>query len=269
MSPLAPTRPRLAYGIGGSPTGPAVVLINGLGGLRQAWYHQVQSLNKTHRVLSYDHRGVGGSELVDSPADIQDFARDLLGLLNHVGIYRAVLVGVSFGGRVAQEFAIRWPGRVEGLVLVGSSGGGEGQLPGDATALELLQRSASLSADEWLHGLIPHLFGPAYREGQGPRLERLARWWAEHPQPPAAIAHQWQAMRGFDRWDELAGIQAPCLVIHGDADTMSPSANGERLAARIPRARLAILEGLGHSPHVEDPERFELELRRFLDEIGH
>jgi len=269
VSPLAPTRPQLDYGIGGASTGPAIVLINGLGGMRQAWYNQVQVFNETHRVLSYNHRGIGGSELLDSPATCRDYARDLLGLLNHVGIYRAVLAGVSFGGRIAQEFAVAWPDRVAGLVLVGTSGGGAGHTPGDPGALTLLERSAVLTADEWLQGLIPHLFGPAYRQQQGARLERLARWWATHPQPPAAIARQWQAMGRFDRWDELAGIQAPCLVVHGSADTLSPPINGERLAARIPRARLAMLEGLGHSPHIEDPQAFEGLLRDFLEEIGH
>jgi 3-oxoadipate enol-lactonase len=269
MSPIAPTIPRLEYGIGGASSAPALVLINGLGGRRQAWYHQVLAFNKTHRVLSYDQRGLGGSEPVDRPAVMLDYARDLLGLLNHVGIYRAVFVGVSFGGRVAQELALAWPGRVEGLVLVGTSGGGEGHTPGDPAALTLLERSATLSADQWQHGLMPHLFGPAYLEHQGHRLERLARWWADHPQPPAAIAHQWQAMRAFDRWSELAAIQSPCLVVHGTADTLSPIANGEALAARIPGARLESMPGLGHSPHVEDPDGFEAALRSFLDEIGH
>jgi 3-oxoadipate enol-lactonase len=269
VSPLAPTRPSLEYGIGGAPASPALVLVNGLGGRRQAWYHQVQAFNKSHRVLSYDQRGLGGSELVDTPASCLDYARDLLGLLNHVGIYRAVFVGVSFGGRVIQELALAWPGRVEGLVLVGTSGGGVGHTPGDPAALALLERSGTLSADQWLHGLMPHLFGPAYRERQGERLERLARWWADHPQPQAAIDQQWRAMRAFDRWDELSTIQAPSLVVHGTADSLSPIANGERLAARLPRARLVRIEGAGHSPHVEDPERFEAELRGFLDEIGH
>jgi 3-oxoadipate enol-lactonase len=269
MSPVAPTNPRLAYGIGGPPSGPALVLVNGLGGRRQAWYHQVQAFNKSHRVLSYDQRGLGESELVDSPVTMLDYARDLLGLLNHAGIYRAVFVGVSFGGRVVQELAVAWPGRVVGLVLVGTSGGGEGHEPGDPAALELLEHSATLSAEEWYRGLIPHLFGPSYRERQGRRLERLARWWADHPQPPAAIARQWQAMRTFDRWEELATIAAPTLVVHGSADTMSPPGNGQRLAARIPTARLALLEGLGHSPHVEDPEAFNALLEGFLDEIGH
>ncbi len=269
MSPLAPTRPQLDYGVGGPSSGPALVLINGLGGLRQAWYHQVQAFNKTHRVLSYNHRGIGGSELVGAPATVQDYARDLLGLMNHAGIYRSVVVGVSFGGRVAQELALAWPGRVVGLVLVGTSGGGVGHTDGDSDALALLERSAALSAEEWEIGLIPHLFGPEYREEQGTRLGRLARWWAKHPQPPAAIARQWEAMRAFDRWEELAEIRAPCMVVHGRSDTMSPPINGERLAARIPGARLALLEGLGHSPHVEDPEGFEALLRAFLDEIGH
>lgn len=269
MSPIAPTRPRLDYGIGGPASGPALVFVNGLGGSRQAWYHQVMAFNRSHRVLTYDHRGIGRSELVDADVGCRDFARDLMGLLNHVGIYRAVFVGVSFGGRVVQELALGWPGRVVGLVLVGSSGGGPRQAWGDTEARALLRRSASLTEDEWLEGLIPHLFGPEYRERKAHRLARLARWWATHPQRPEAIARQWQAMEDFDRWEDLPRIHAPTLVLHGTADTMSPLDNGQALAERIPGARMVPLEGLGHSPQVEAPDRFGAELARFLEDIGH
>ena len=268
MSPLAPTRPRLEYGIGGPSSGPALVFVNGLGGSRQAWYHQVVAFNRSHRVLTYDHRGIGHSELVDAETSCRDYARDLMGLLNHVGIYRAVFVGVSFGGRVVQELTIGWPGRVVGQVLVGTSGGGPRQQWGDPEARALLRRSAALTAEEWLEGLIPHLFGSVYQEQRSHRLARLARWWADHPQHPTAITRQWQAMEAFDRWDDLPSIQAPTLVLQGAEDSMSPPANGRALAERIPAARLVLLEGVGHSPQVEDPDRFGAELAGFLEQIG-
>jgi len=269
MSPLAPTRPPLEYGFGGTAGGPALVFVNGLGGVREAWYHQVLAFKRTHRVLTYNQRGVGGSEVVDQDASCHDFARDLVGLCNHLGLFRAVFVGVSFGARVVQELALGWPGRVVGLVLVGSSGNSPDDEPGDARARALLRRADALTAEEWLDGVIPALFGPAYRAAHAARLARLARWWAQNPQPAVGVARQLQAWQGFDRWADLPGLRLPCLVVQGEADALNPPGNGLRLAQRVPGARLALLPGLGHSPHVEDPAAFGAVLRDFLARIRH
>jgi pimeloyl-ACP methyl ester carboxylesterase len=169
---------------------------------------------------------------------------------------------------VVQELALGWPGRALGIVLVSTSGGGPGQLPGDPVAHDLLRRSTTLDAETWSAGLIPALFGPAFRERHAARLERLARWWAAHPQPTAGLARQWQACDSFDRWADLPGLRAPALVIHGTADILVPPGNGQQLAACIPGARLALLEGLGHSPQIEDPAAFNEVLQGFLREIG-
>ncbi len=268
MSPLAPTRPRLDYGLGGALGGPCLVFVNGLGGLKESWYAQVVAFKDAHRVLTYNQRGIGGSQVLDQDASMRDFARDLVGLLNHLGIFRAVFVGVSFGGRVVQELALGWPGRALGVVLVSTSGGGPGHLDGDPRAGALLRRAASLSAEEWYEGLIPHLFGAAFRERHRDRLWRLARWWAAHPQSPVGLARQWQAWEGCDLWERLPELRAPTLVLHGTADSMSPPDNGRSLGERIPGARLELLEGLGHSPHAEDPRVFNELLAGFLLEQG-
>lgn len=268
MSPLSPTHPRLEYGLSGPAGGTALVFVNGLGGLRESWYHQVLAFKRTHRVLTYNQRGVGGSEVVDADTSIHDFASDLVALLNHLGMYRAVFIGVSFGGRMVQELALGWPGRALGVVLVSTSGGGPEQLAGDPQAHELLRSSSTLSAEAWREGLMPRLFGPGFCERHAARLDRLARWWAAHPQSAPGLARQWQAWDSFNRWDDLPGLRPPALVIHGTADVMSPPGNGRQLAARIPGARLVSLEGLGHSPQVEDPEAFNAALRAFLLEIG-
>lgn len=269
MSPLAPTRPRLAYGFGGPAGAPALVFVNGLGGSKEAWYHQVVAFKRSHRVLCFDQRGTGGSEPGEGPVGCRDLARDLLGLLTLVGVYRAVIVGISFGGRVALELAFGWPGRVVGLALCGSTGGGPGAPVGDPPAHALLRRAGMLTAEEWREGVFPALFGQAYRERNAHRLERLARWWAAHPQPQEGIARQWQAWDAFDRWGDLPGLRCPTLVLHGDSDALCPPENGRRLAHRIPGARLVLLEGLGHSPNVEDPQAFNEALRGFLGEVGH
>jgi len=244
-----------------------LVFVNGLGAQMQTWYAQVQGFRRSWRTVCYNQRGISGSELADEDATMRDFARDLVGLLNHLGIYRASFVGISFGSRVLQELALGWPARISALVLVGASPGGRRHVRGDPAAGALLRRAHDLSVDEWFEGLMPHLFGRDYLQRNRPRLRRLATWWAQHPQDPRALARHWQAWEHFDRWEDLPRLRAPTLLLHGSCDSLSPPANGRSLAARIPGARLELMEGLGHSPNVEDPARFNALLRDFLQQV--
>ena len=104
--------------------------VNGLGGAQAAFSHQVRHFMSQYQVLTYDHRGMGGSEVVDSATTMADYAHDLIQLLDHLQIDRACFVGISFGGRVLQELAIGWPERVRALVLSGTSAGGRMHIGG-------------------------------------------------------------------------------------------------------------------------------------------
>lgn len=268
MSPVAPIRPRLEYSLGGARRGPFLVFCNGLGALKETWFHQYRSFSRSRGVLTWNPRGIGRSELPDEPVSTRDLAADLVALLNQAGIYRAAFVGHSFGGRIVQELALGWPGRVAAVVLVSTSAGGPAHVPGDPAAHTLLRRAASLAPEEWSEGVMPHLFGAAYNATRSERLVRLARWWARAPQPEAALARQWAAWDAFDRSGDLHRIRCPALVVHGAADTLSPPDNGRFLAEHVPDARWLLLEGVGHSPHLEDPERFNAEVRAFLEDVG-
>jgi pimeloyl-ACP methyl ester carboxylesterase len=262
--PISDTQPRLSYVISGPPEGLPLVFINGLGGVQAAFQLQVRELKQTRPVLVYDHRGSGGSEVVDRPASMADYAQDLVRLLDHLDLHSCDIVGLSFGGRVAQALALGWPDRVRRLVLCGTSAGGALHTPGDAQAHVLLRAVATADAATWAQTIAPVLFGRAYRERHPERITALARWRARHRPDPVGIARQWEAWDGFDLAEHIGQIVQPTLIIHGTEDGLSPVENAAQLAAHIPSAQLRLLEGVGHSPNVEAPERFNRLLAEFL-----
>ncbi len=262
-------RPILACTVRGPRRAPAVALLHGLGGQKEAWFPVQRALAATRRVLAPDHRGSGASPPPGRGAVLADFAADLWALLDREGVGRIALVGHSFGGGVALEAALGAPDRVTALVLVSTARAGRPPLPGDPGAHEALHRAAALTADEWRYRVIPHLFGPAWRERHATRLDRIARLWAAAPRDPEGIARQWEAWDGWDRWEDLPVLRVPALVVHGEADTLAPPGNAHRYAARIPGARLALLAGVGHYPQVEDPAALLAVVGPFLAEADH
>ena len=174
------------------------------------------------------------------------------------------MVGLSFGGRVLLQLAAGWPERVRCMVLSGTSAGGHFHHPGNVNAHSILRTAGRASADVWADQIAPLLFGRQYVEQYPERLQSLARWRARYPTNPVAIARQWEAWERFDVGDQLSEIQAPVLVLHGTDDALSPVVNAEMLVELLPHAELQLLDGIGHSPNVEAPDRFNQAIRDFL-----
>jgi len=258
------TAPHLAYSISGPEGAPVVVLVNGLGGAQAAFSLQVRHFAVDHRVITFDHRGVGGSDVVDEPAHMADFAADLVRILDEVGADCVDFVGLSFGGRVLLQLAAGWPERVGRLVLGGTSAGGEHHHPGDVNAHATLRSVAGASAEVWAEQIAPLLFGRAYVTRYPERIQSLARWRSRYPSNPIGLGRQWEAWEGFDIGDQISTITCPILVLHGTDDALSPVANAETLAALLPDAQLQLMEGIGHSPNVEAPKQFNDAIRDFL-----
>lgn len=199
-------------------------------------------------VLAYDQRGLGQTDAPPGPYTMQMYADDAAALLDAVGWQRCAVMGVSFGGMVAQEFALRHPARVERLVLACTSSGGAG--------------GASYPLHE-LAGLSPEAHaGRMLHLNDTRTAERRARNPERHAAIVAALAKatrsapattggdegkglQLEARRHHDTWERLPALVLPVLVCAGRYDGIAPLANSEALAARIPGARLEIFEG-GH-----------------------
>ncbi len=214
----------------------------------------------------YDHRGTGRSAARWGPTSIPELAADAAGVLDRLGIASAHVLGLSMGGMVAQELALRFPERVRGLVLGGTTPGGP--LAARPSVRELAALGGAMATAgrgpgrPWLAGA---LFSDAFRREQPERVRELLRGFAAHPPSWRGASAQWWATVYHDTVSRLGRIQAPTLVMHGGADAMAPLANARLLAERIPDAELAIVPGAGHAYLLERPEESFRLLTGWLD----
>lgn len=235
-------------------SGPPLLFISGTGGdLRTQPTVFASPLARSFDLLAYDQRGLGRTDKPDAAYSMAQYADDAAALLDHVGWNEALLVGVSFGGMVAQELALRHPQKVKRLVLACTSPGGEG--------------GASFPFHE-----IEHLKGEARARYLIPisDIRRDDAWAAEHPEPYAQLvemtaadpfagepgraegAHrQLEARATHDTWDRLPQIACPVLIAAGRYDGIALPATQEKMAQRIPGAELKWFEG-GHLFMLQD-----------------
>lgn len=234
--------------------GPPLLFISGTGGdLRVQPNVFASPLAKSFDLLAYDQRGLGRTDKPDVPYSMADYADDAAALLDHVGWSDALVLGVSFGGMVAQELALRHPSRVKRLVLACTSPGGEGgasypfheieHLRGEARARHLIPISDTRRDAAW---------AAAHPED----YERLVELTAADPfageSGRAEGAHrQLEARAKHDTWDRLPQIACPVLVAGGRYDGIALPATVEKMAGRIPGAELKWFEG-GHLFMLQD-----------------
>ncbi len=199
-------------------------------------------------VLSYEHRGLGRSQpLTAEPPAMTDFARDALELADHVGWPAFSVVGISFGGMVAQHLALLAAERVERLALVVTSGGGA--LGSSYPVHELYELAVEDRVERWANLLDT-------RAGEWPELAAALREYMRQDTagkaPSEGLLAQLEARRGHDVSARAGELAMPCLVLAGRHDGIAPPERAEKLAAAIPDARLAILDG-GHGVLLQDP----------------
>ena len=252
----------LAYHLTGLENAPVLMLITGLAGLKEGWYQQIGPFKEHMRVLTFDNRGLGGSSLVDEPASLRDFAEDSVLLLDALGIERAHVWGVSMGGKIAQELALEWPERVDKVVLENTSAGEAHRVEGRQPSP--LRQMQGANAETWLREIVPLLFGPAYIAAHTRAMGAFARSRERRPPNPRAVAIQWEAYESFDSWQRLGSMRAEALCLTGALDALCDSRNADRLAERIPNARVVHISDGGHSVHIECPELVNQAVLAFL-----
>jgi pimeloyl-ACP methyl ester carboxylesterase len=245
----------------GDPADPAVLLIMGGAASMDRWEEPFcERLAAAGRhVIRYDHRDTGGSTTYPpgQPGYTgDDLVADAVGVLDHLGVERGHLVGLSMGGALAQRIAVEHPQRVSSLTLMSTSPAGSGgpELPPMSEALRAVFSAADRSPEpDWSdrEAAIAHLLEDErhYAGSRGLDEEALraviARAYDRSASPASAANHF--LVEGTDiPYARLAEIAAPTLVVHGADDPMFPPAHGEALARVIPGAELVILEGVGH-----------------------
>lgn len=245
------------YEVRGDESAPRTLFVNGSGATLERSGMLVDVFASRLRVACHDQRGLGRTEIPTGPYSMADYAADALAVADDLGWATFGLVGISFGGMVAQEVAVTAPDRIERLALICTSPGGEG---GSSYPLHTLvdldpaERSAvyrtlldTRFTDEWLaehadaRGLLTMMEN---HTGQEKSADVLRGEW-----------EQLSARRGHDVWDRLHRITCPTLVASGRYDGIAPPENGAAIASRIPGAELRLYEG-GHAFFAQDPQAF-------------
>ncbi|MEU5418080.1 alpha/beta fold hydrolase [Streptomyces sp. NPDC001407] len=229
---------RIAYQLQGD--GAPLVLLAGQANSHRWWDGIREDFHATRSTITIDYRGTGASDAPETPSSTQQFAEDVIAVLDELGIDRADVYGTSMGGRVAQSLAVHHPRRVRSLVLGCTSPGGHHSVErGD----EVRRSLAGPDPAAVRQALLQLMYTPA--------------WLATHPGPYGTLGDPTMSARArrqhltasnrHDMWDALPGIEAPTLVLHGGDDLLNPTANAHLLADRIPGASMVIIPQARHA----------------------
>jgi 3-oxoadipate enol-lactonase len=255
-----PDGTRLYYELHGD-VGDPLLLIMGLGATLDFWQFQVPVLARAHRVAVYDNRGMGRSDKPAGPYDMPTMAGDALAILDAAGFSGAHVVGMSMGGMIAQELALRHPDRIGALVLACTYAKPDGDVrrtvggpidPRTLTPKELFRFMMSLV-------LTPEFIAREKAWLRDLRDKVLPSFAIE------AFLAQLAATMRHDATAQLGQLALPTLVMTGAADQLIPPVSSRQLAQLIPGAKLVEIAGGSHGFNVEMPEKFNDEVLRFLE----
>jgi 3-oxoadipate enol-lactonase len=238
---------RLGYDLTGPAHAPLLVLGGSLGTTRAMWSPQLPELTRRWRVLRFDHRGHGGSEVARGPYTLDALGGDVLALLDEVGADRVSYCGLSLGGMIGMWLAAHAPHRIDRLALLCTSA----YLP---PAQHWLDRARLVRADGTatvVDAVVARWFTPAFAQGQRETVTELSN--ALAAVPPEGYAGCCEAIAAMDLRPVLHRVSAPTLVIAGGEDPATPPAHSEEIVAAVPDARLAVVAHAAHLASVEQP----------------
>ena len=249
-------------------SGPPLLLIMGLATDSTAWAFQLPEFARHYRAIAFDNRGVGRTSKPAGPYSIHQMADDAAGVMDALGVARAHVLGVSMGGMIAQELALRHPERVSALVLACTFPEPDatvedrrsfmvGQLGGQVSADGELQIDvASLNPLLFVQQMLPAVFNPSFIASDLPKLMQVFAGALQYGFSMEAILGQVAAVMGHRATDRLHRIAVPTLVLTGDADQLVAPSNSDILAREIPGAKLVKVPGGSHGFNFETPEVF-------------
>ncbi len=264
---------RLHYSITGRRSGPAVLLIQGLGADKHGWALQRLALARGYRTIALDNRGAGRSDKPYGAYTIEQMADDAVSVLDHAGAATAHVVGASMGGAIAQLVAIKYPERLRSVTLACTS------CTNSQWRRELLGSWAEIAMERGMAAMTSEaarwMIGPRSFRRFAPAVGLLGP--LAFSRQPHAFASQVAAILGVDDdlselgeghdelGEHLAGVIVPALVLVGNQDILTPRGDSEELAEWIPTAELVVISGAAHGFMVEHATTFNRVLLGFLD----
>ncbi|HTR13992.1 MAG TPA: 3-oxoadipate enol-lactonase [Roseiarcus sp.] len=229
---------------------PAIALINALGTDFRIWDEVAAILARDFRIIRYDKRGHGLSDSGPDRYDMADYAADLKGLLERLGVTRATIVGLSIGGLIAQELYRRRADLFEALVLSDTAAKIGTDQSWEARIAEVERGGIEAIAD----AILERWFTPGFRAN---RADDLAGWRCMLTRTPKqGYLAACGALKQADLRPYTGAIKTPTLCVVGDQDGSTPVDLVRETAALIPGARLEIVTGAGHIPSIERPDVF-------------
>ena len=255
---------RIAWEQLGDGSGDPVLFVHGLGYERHGWGPAPELLAERYRVLVFDNRGVGQSDIPPPPYTVAGMAADALAVLDAAGIERAHVIGASLGGMISQELVLAAPARVDRLVLCCTTAGGTSAYPMPEKTQVAFAAFAADPSEQGLRLLVENALAEKTVQTRPELVEEVLAYRVAHRPRLEGWQAQAFAAFGFDTNGRLAGIQAPTLVVHGTADNVVDHRNAQLIADAIPGARLELLSDAGHIFMWEQPERFAELVTEFL-----
>jgi pimeloyl-ACP methyl ester carboxylesterase len=242
--------------------GPDVLLIGGLGDTVESWQYQLDGLADSYRLTAFDNRGAGRTAMPEGLATVEAMADDAAGVLRALDVPNAHVAGFSMGSAIAQELALRHPGLVRSLVLVGTYARPDALLRSQLEFWRWLAEAAP-SERAFFEAFFTWVYTPrAHADGTVDQIveEALA---FPNPQSMEAFQAQVDACLAHHTAGRLAQISAPTLVLAGELDIILPPRFGHAVARAIPYARFEVMPGEAHQPFQEVPDQFNARVDAF------
>jgi 3-oxoadipate enol-lactonase len=246
--------------LSGPPQAPVVMLSHSLGSNLHMWDPQLEALEGRFRVLRYDTRGHGGSDVPEGAYTLEELVTDAVSLLDALAIARVHFVGLSMGGMIAQGFALNHPGRLDRLVLCDTSA----FMPPEAQPI--IQDRIDTARREGLAALVDSTlarwFTADYLRRRGPGVDMIRSTLGSSP--AAGYIGCTEAIRRLNYLDDLSRIERPTLIVVGEEDPGTPVAAARAIHERIGGSRLVILPSASHLCNIEQAQSFNSALTGFL-----
>jgi pimeloyl-ACP methyl ester carboxylesterase len=248
--------------------GDPILLIQGLGWSSAMWFRLLPDLEARYRVIRYDARGIGRSDVPDGPYSIPMMAADAAAVLDAAGVTDAPahVFGCSLGGIVAQEFALGYPDRVRTLTLCCTHPAGEEAKWPPPEVMAMLQTRTEMEPEAAMRAAIDIAYAPGT---PAEIIDADIRLRLEIPTSGPGYMNQLTAGLGYPgTFQRLPTIKVPVLIIHGDADKLVPVGNANIIANALPDVKKVIVRGAGHVIFSEQPEAVNKAFLDFLDARG-
>ncbi|WP_298830791.1 alpha/beta hydrolase [uncultured Planococcus sp.] len=247
----------LHYEVEGS--GEAILFTHGASWNHRQWKPQVEELSKHYKTITWDVRGHGKSSLPKGKVDSEDFTKDLVGLLDHLGVKQAHLCGLSMGGHICLQTAIRHPERVKSLMLIGTP----------YTNSYNWVEKVFVPINRWSSMFIPMHVMASIQARTLSKFNSNNKQYIKETVSSIPLSHWiriWNSVSKMESGNELNKITCPTLILQGDHDSMTERQQQE-MAARIPQSKMVYIKNAHHATNLDNPKQVNHEIREHLSAI--